>query len=143
MRVMVFSSKVIARRLIASLAEEGIELVRLSELTEAITLVKRERFDLALVDSLGEEAETVCRCIGELGCVPVVLMVDRTRADWARLQSLGIHGYLPRGANGAELAARMRAVARRCVFNGEIEKNGGVYALKRGQNIDKEKGAAV
>ena len=114
MTVMIFSSKIVARRLTVSLAGEGIELVRLSEEAEAITLLQQERFDLAVVDSSAEEPETVCRCIGELGCVPVALMVNGKQADWDKLQSLDIHGYLPQGTSGAELAARIRAMSRRC-----------------------------
>lgn len=140
MRVIVFSSKITVRRLTASLAGKGVELVNLSEMGEAITLLKQERFDLVVVDSLVEEADTVCRCIVELGCVPVVLMVDKKRADWGKLQSLGIHGYLLQGANGTELAARLHAIARRCLLNGVNERGGGSRAKKQGGNVNERKG---
>ena len=117
MRVIVFGSELTVQRLTTSLAGKGVELVSLCETVEAITLLKQERFDLALVDSLVEEAETICRGIKGLGCIPVALIVNKKRADWGRLQSLGIDGYIPHEANGAELAARLQAIARRYSLN--------------------------
>lgn len=122
MRVLVFGSKATVWRLTGSLRKEGIESVSLSDTSEAASLLEREEFDLAIVDSLLEEAEAICRRIAELVSIPVVLIVDRQRADWGRLHSMNIHGYIPKGRSGAETAARLRAVARRGLLNG-VAKN--------------------
>ena len=130
MRLAVFGNEVTVLRLTVSLAGRGVELVRLSEAREAKTRLRREKFDLAVVDNLAEEAETICRYIGKLKRVPLVLMVGKKRVDWEKLSSLGIAGYITQAANGAELVARLQAVSRRCLFNGEIEKNGNAYHAK-------------
>jgi len=107
MRVMVFGREMMIQRLTTSLAGEGIEVVP----TKAQP--KGERFDLAVVDSLSEEAETACQCIKELWGIPVVLIVKGRQVDWDRLQSLDIDGFIPEWMGAAELAARLRAVVRR------------------------------
>ena len=95
------------RRLSASLAGRGIEVVR------TMTVPKAESFDVAVVDSLVDEAEAACRCIKRVCGVPVVLIVRGRQTDWEKLQSLDTDAYIPEGASGAELAARLRAVVRR------------------------------
>lgn len=95
------------RRLAASLAKEEIEVV------STIQAPRQGRFDLAVVESSVEGAETVCRNIKQLWGIPVVLMVKGEQADWERLQSLDSDAYIPEGIGATELAARLRAVVRR------------------------------
>ena len=124
MKVIVFGSKATVQKLIASLAGREIELVSLCEVLEAITLLKQEKFDLVVVDGLAREAETTCRCIKEFGGVPIVLMIGREQPNWKEMQSLGIDGYIPHGASGAELSARLGAIVRRCSPARQVEKIG-------------------
>lgn len=104
---MVLGHEAMIRRLSASLAGRGIEVVR------TMTVPKAESFDVAVVDSLVDEAEAVCRCIKQVCGVPVVLIVRGRQTDWEKLQSLDTDAYIPEGASGAEVAARLRAVVRR------------------------------
>ena len=113
MKVLVFGSKSVVRKITESLKEIGIELVSLSEMTEVITLLKQKIFALVLVDSLTEEVEKTCQHIRELGTVPLVLIVNSRKADWKRLQPLAVDGYLPAEAGRNELSARLRAMHRR------------------------------
>ena len=133
MRVIVFGTRITVRRLADFLPKEGIELVSLSEAPEVVALLKRERFDVVLVDTSLKEAETTCRCIEELGCAPVALLVDKRRADWRRLDSLGTNGYISRESKGAELTARLRAVARRGLLNGQSPESGAGSSLASAQ----------
>jgi len=114
MRVMVFGNKMVTRRLTTSLAEEGIRVISASDgLDGMMALLKQGEFDLAVVDSLAEEAEAACRRINELRAIPLVLVVGKRETDWERLQSLGADGYVPENTGKAQLAARLRAVVRR------------------------------
>ena len=114
MRVMVFGSKMMIRRLTASLAGGGIKVIGASDgLDRMMALLKQDEFDLAVVDSLSEEAEAACRCINELWDIPLVLIVREKQANWEKLKSLDADGYIPEGAGEAELAARLKAVANR------------------------------
>ncbi len=107
MRVAVLGDDMIIRRLSASLARQGIEVVGTA------TAAKGKHFDLAVVDSLEEEVEAACHYIKQVFGMPVVLMVRARQADWERLELVDTDAYVPEDVGGAELAARLRAVVRR------------------------------
>jgi len=113
MRVMAFGNELMIRRLTTLLASEQIEVVGFSEVSKAVASIKKERYDLALVDSRLEKAKLVCHCIGELWGIPVVLMIKETWADWRKLHSLAVDGYIPDWVGQAEMAARLRSIVRR------------------------------
>jgi len=113
MRIIAIGTKFITRRLISTLAGSDFELVCPSDLGEVVTLLKQDKFDLVVVDSLVKGVEPTCRRIREVGSVPIVLMINQKQPDWKEMQSLDINGYIPRGVNGIELVARLRAVLRR------------------------------
>lgn len=114
MRILAFGNEIMTRRLTASLPDDGIEVVGLSEMQEAVALLKQEKFDLAIVDSLIVEAGMFCRYISELGHVPVALVIREAQADWMKLQSLDADGFIPDWVGRAELTARLKAIVRRC-----------------------------
>ena len=113
MRAIVLGNNITVHRLIAALAGRDNEVVSLSSVYEVITLMKREKFDLVVVDSLAKGVDTTCRCIREVGNVPVVLMIGQKQPNWKEMQSIDVDSYIPQGVNGAELIARLRAVSRR------------------------------
>lgn len=122
MRIIAIGTKFMTKRLIFALAGSEVELVGPSEVLEVITLLKQDKFDLVVVDSLAKGAETTCRRIRELGSVPIVLMIGQRQPNWKEMQSLDIDGYIPQGVNGAELVARLRAVLRRFRPAEQVEK---------------------
>ena len=113
MRIIAIGTKLMTKRLILALAGSEFELLIASEMLEAIVLLKQDKFDLVVVDSLAKGIETTCRRIRELGSVPMVLMIGQKQLNWKEIQSLEIDGYIPQGVNGAELVARLRALTRR------------------------------
>ena len=115
MRVIVLGNKITVQRLTASLVGRDNEMVNLSEVYEVITLMTQENFDLVVVDGSGKKIGMICRHVREFDGVPIVLMVGQKQPNWEELQSLGIDGCIPQTANGAELAARLQAVIRRCL----------------------------
>jgi len=134
MRIAAFGNKIMVERLSRSLERQGFELVHLSETQQFVGQLRQKRCDLLLVDGLVKDADIVCRLITKLREVPVILMVDKKQADWGKLQSLDIHGYIPSGVRGTELAARLRAIARRCPPNGGAEKKRVIPASEPGQS---------
>ena len=122
MRIIAIGTKFMTKRLILALAGSEFELLSPSEVFEVITLLKQDKFDLVVVDSLAKGAETTCRRIRELGSVPIVLMIGQRQPNWKGMQSLDIDGYIPQGVNGAELVARLRAVLRRFWLAEQVEK---------------------
>jgi DNA-binding response OmpR family regulator len=113
MKMMLIGSEEVTQKLSRSLAKEGIEARSTSDRPQAMALLKQERFDLAAVDGLADEAEVTCRYISERGGIPVVLLMTHGGPDWESLESLDIDGFIPDGVGDAELAARLRAVLRR------------------------------
>jgi DNA-binding response OmpR family regulator len=113
MRVIVFAGETIGQSVADSLVKEGISVASASDGIAAVNMLKRERFDVALVDSLAEGAEVACCCISKLFKIPVILLVNESDVDWKRLQLLELDGYIYGGTSGAEMAARLWAVMRR------------------------------
>ena len=113
MRIMAMGSRSVTERLISALAGSDFEMVCPFELFEAVALLKRGQFDLVVVDSSAEEAETTCHRVSETGNTPVVLMIFQKQQDWRKMQSLDVDGYIPQEVNGTELVARLKAVSRR------------------------------
>ena len=126
MRIMAMGTKLITRRLILTLAGTEFELVCPSDVLEVVTLLKQDKFDLVVVDSLAKGVETTCRRIRDIGNVPIVLMIGQEQPDWKGMESLDINGYISQRASGTELVARLRAVLRR--FWPANELNDGLYA---------------
>ena len=123
MKVMVFGSKKTAQKLTTSLNGKGFELASSAKIPEVTAQLKQKRFDLVVVDSPVEKAEAVCHSVDMLGHVPVMVMVREKRANWKKLDSLDVDGYLPKGVGSILLAARLQAVERRCSSIKRVEKN--------------------
>lgn len=135
MRVMVFGNEMMIRRLAIPLAREGIEVVGFSEVSDGVALLKRGRFDLAIVDGRIEKPGLVCHSISQLRCIPVVLMIKETQADWRKLQSLDADGFIPDWIGQAELAARLRSIVRRYLPTKRVEKGSSSVFQNYEQNI--------
>jgi len=113
MRVIVFASEAIGQRVADSLTGKGISVASASDWITAVNMLRREHFDVALVDTLAGGVEVACCCISKLFKTAVILLVDEGDADWKQLQLLEPQGYIYEEASGAEMAARLWAVMRR------------------------------
>lgn len=91
---------------------DEMELVSFNQVGEAVAVLRQEKFDVSIVDSLTRDVEMLCRQINALRNILLVVML-RGGVDWKRLQSLNADGFIPPGAGRSELAARLKAVLRR------------------------------
>ena len=136
MRVLIFGREKTIQRLTEILVGEGIEAVPISDgLPKMMALQKRDRFDLAIVDSRAKKAKAICRNIINAWSVPLVLVINERRADWKTLQSVGTNGYLPEEAENGELAARLRAMLRRFYRLPKISVAKQYYAERKGVKV--------
>jgi DNA-binding response OmpR family regulator len=119
MRVAFFGTDPMLEKVSRSLDGQGFEFLTLPGMDEANALLKKNGCEMLVVDGLAKDAGAVCRCVARHNGIAVVLLVENGHADWHKMQSLGIHGYIQRDAGEAEMAARLRAVSRRCSLNGE------------------------
>ena len=113
LRVLVLGNKNITRRVANSLAGSGIGFTCQSDISEAINLLKREQFDLALLDGYMDDVESICYRITWLCRTPVAVIINGTSADWNILRSLDVDGFIPEEANNVELAAYFQTISRR------------------------------
>jgi DNA-binding response OmpR family regulator len=82
-------------------------------MSEAINLLKKEKFDLALVDGYIDDLENTCYRLNWLYHTPVVLIIYGTEADWNTVRSLGVDGFIPEKANKVESFEHFQTIARR------------------------------
>ncbi len=114
MKTIVYGRDRIVEKLTGLLENEGIEVKVKPEGHYDITDWQAESdFDLAIVDSSSETAESACLNIREAGDIPVALLIDPKNTDWNKLIRLDADCYIPETRENTELAARLRAVLRR------------------------------
>jgi DNA-binding response OmpR family regulator len=113
-RVMALGNTLTLKRLNACTVNNGVDIVGLSQTPEAIALLQSERFDVVLIDSLLEEAANACRYICDIACIPIAILVRETEANWQKLCSWEVDGFVPEESSKIELVARIKAISRRC-----------------------------
>jgi len=110
------------RSLRTSLKQEGIDVMGTSDRIQLARLLRQGRYELAVVDSLTSIAELSCDFYG----AHVVLAVRKGQADWSAAQERDIYGYISVDAGASELAARLRAIARRARLR---DGDSGIYSF--------------
>jgi DNA-binding response OmpR family regulator len=109
-------------RLCSSMAGSAIIATHLTEIPEAIELLKRESFDVVVVDSLYEEAQLACKSIAEISLIPIALLVKDRETNWDRICRWNVDGYVPEESGHIEMLARIRAISRRKSFKSTTQK---------------------
>ncbi|NCB60176.1 MAG: response regulator, partial [Gammaproteobacteria bacterium] len=85
---------------------------------EAVELVKKEKFDLVVLDIRMPEMDgwDVCRIIHESSSVPIIMLTARgEEEDKVRGLEVGADDYITKPFSPKELTARIKAVMRRSV----------------------------
>jgi DNA-binding response OmpR family regulator len=116
MKALVHRQKNMDKTLSAILQNEGIEMQELGdEFSTSSNLSVQGNYDLAIVDSRSDKANSACRYIRENWDLPLILIVDSLQADWKRLKTIEADGYIFDVNKGRELSARSRALLRRLI----------------------------
>jgi DNA-binding response OmpR family regulator len=113
LKVLAIGKTSVTRRVARSLDGTGIEIICQSEMATALNLLRKEKFDLALLDGYGENLESDCYRITWQCRTPVALVIKGTEADWSILRNLDVDGYIPEEARNIELIAHFSAIAQR------------------------------
>jgi DNA-binding response OmpR family regulator len=113
MKAMIFGRDLVAGRIAALLAGEGVDVAGVCNLSQVVALLEQGSVDLVVLDPSLEGSELLSRCLGEFGGASAVVAMSSSETDWERLQSLDFDGYIPEEAGNAETVARIRAVVRR------------------------------
>lgn len=112
-KALVLGNDKIMRNVSNSLLAMGIEVVRLYEIPETITVLKQERFNIAVVDSTIEEVANVCFRLIWICRMRVVLMTEETQTDFDELQPLGIDAFISDQYKQDEFATKISAIAQK------------------------------
>jgi DNA-binding response OmpR family regulator len=113
MKVIVFADDAIRQSIASTLNKEGVATAGAFDGIAMVNLLRREKFDVAIVDSLAEGVEVACCCINKLFDTPVLLLVRGERVDWKKLELMRPSGYLLEGTSGPEMVSRLWSVLRR------------------------------
>lgn len=111
-RIMAIGSQPVAQRIAATLAGSDLEIICLSEVSEAIALLKQEKFGVVLVDACSNDVESTCTRIIWLCRTPVIAVIKGDQPDAGELRFLDADGFVSQEANSTELISKIRAVAR-------------------------------
>jgi DNA-binding response OmpR family regulator len=120
MRVLVAEDfEILARAIATGLRREGMAVDVVLDGEEALESLAVTRYDVVVLDRdlPGTHGDEVCRLIvsGGSGSRVLMLTAASTVADRVDGLGLGADDYLPKPFDFAELVARIRALARRCV----------------------------
>lgn len=124
--LIVDDEKEIAELVGVYLQNEGYETVKVFDGESALELIKRETFDLAVLDvMLGKtDGFTLCREIRKNHTYPIIMLTAKTDfTDRISGLSLGADDYVTKPFNPLELTARIKAQLRRFTqYNDYTEK---------------------
>lgn len=113
LKILAFGSPVMIERISDMVDQEEVRITGYSEGSTGIALLKKEPFDMVIVDNLSEDAGSICQNAIGLAAAPVALFVRETGVDWRRLREVEVDGYLPDGTGKAEFMARLKTFFRR------------------------------
>jgi DNA-binding response OmpR family regulator len=98
--ILALGNEKVTRRIGEALGHpEAIEFICESDLVEAIIRLKRQTFQLALVDGRMPDLVTTCFRIKSIYGTPLGLIVTGAKAKWDNMRFLDIDGYVPLGSD--------------------------------------------
>jgi DNA-binding response OmpR family regulator len=113
LKVLVLGRKNVVRRVSNALVNSGVSITTQNDVSDAIALLKKEKFDLTLVDGYMDNLESTCYRITWQCRVPVVLIVNGKATDWNLLKTMDIDGFIPEEASNSEILAYFNSIIRR------------------------------
>jgi DNA-binding response OmpR family regulator len=112
-KIIALGRKSVISRVARSLTGSGVDLIGRTDLAEAIDLLKKEKFDLALVDGYLNDFETIRYRINWECGTPIALVINGSPEDWNLLRSLDIDGFIPEEVRNIDLAAYFESIVSR------------------------------
>jgi DNA-binding response OmpR family regulator len=113
LKILAFGSKITLRRLNELVKSEDIRIIGFSDPSETLNLLESSHFDLVIVDNQAINSEAVLRTTFCFAEAPVAILLQENLADWRKLRTLPVDGYLPDGVGSIEFLARLKAFLRR------------------------------
>jgi DNA-binding response OmpR family regulator len=113
LNVMALGNENKIQRLASCVSGGSINISSVSQLDEALVKLRNEACDIVLVDSAYANADFFCQSLSKISNVPIILLIAGAEANWPDYCSFKVDGFLSEESSNAELAARIKAFARR------------------------------
>jgi DNA-binding response OmpR family regulator len=120
LKIYVIGNKNITRRVASALAGSDIEACYQNNISEAISLLMKEKFDLVLLDGYMDDLDSTCYRITWFCRTPVALVINGSEDDWDTLRNLEVEGFIPEEVNNVDLVPFFTSIALR--YNTRFEK---------------------
>jgi CheY-like chemotaxis protein len=98
-------------------------------MAEAVTRLKREKFELAVIDSHFQDLANTCYRINCIWNTPLGLLTGKEESGWDNLRFLDIDGYVPVDSNRTDLYAHFDEISRRGRIADEVKRNINVLVI--------------
>lgn len=112
LKILALGKKNVIARITRALNGSDIDITSRNEVSDALNLLKREKFDLALVDGYMDDVEATCYRITWLCRTPIAVVINGNQDDWDILRKLDADGFIPEEASNVELIGHFTAIAR-------------------------------
>ena len=113
-KVLVVGNKKVTRKIENALGHsEGINLVCESDIVEAVTRLRQQRFEMAVIDSHFEDLPVACYRINYMWNTPLALLTGKEESGWDNLRFLDIDGYVPADSSRTDLYAHFEEITMR------------------------------
>ena len=113
LKILALGTELMLRQLENQLDSYEVSIFSYCEYSAIADLLKKEQFDLVIIDNRVKDVETICHEVVRLAAVPVAVMLREQMADWKQLSKLEVDCYLAEEAGRDELGARIKACSRR------------------------------
>jgi hypothetical protein len=126
-KILVYSSDIVVDRIAPLLEGADTEVITISaKLTSSnleFLLTHSGDIALAILDITEQYTGCLCRFLGQINGIPVVLLVDSNKTNWEVLGNCAASAYIPLSAGDTELAMRLKAITRRITALKQKEQN--------------------
>jgi len=112
LKVLALGKRNVIGRISRALRGTDISITARSEVSDALNLLKTEKFDLALVDAYLDDIEATCYRITWLYRTSIAVVINGTQDDWDILRKLDADGFIPEEADNVELVSYFTSIAR-------------------------------
>ena len=144
--LVVDDEKLLVKGLKFNLENEGYQVQTAYDGAAAVELVRRESFDLVLLDWMmpGMSGSDACMKIREFSDVPVIMLTARSEdADKLMGFACGADDYITKPFNILEVKARVRALLRRSTAARTAEARGGSVLTVGDLSLDLQQRVAI
>jgi hypothetical protein len=113
LKIIALGTNTVLKRLNTCMLHSCVDMVGYPQLTDVISRLRQDSYDVILIDGLHDEACSACQYLAGNSSVPIALLVRETEANWQKLCTWEVDSFISDEAGQIEMVARIAAIARR------------------------------